>query len=240
MDISDLQATVTAGLVLVAGRLQRAQGAQPRRRGRVRGRAERATSTSRSRRASTTPSSARRSRRPTPAATQRRLGHRGGQPPADRAQAPARHRRHLPVAGRPGALAYLTGHLPAHRIALHAGRRPGAGFGTLDLHSFGANTIGGPLTAEHVHVRPRAARLRPPEPARGRPARVGGTSRSSSNNVTDERALLCPRPGARHACARRLSDEPAPHAGNHGATEFLSRLGGVVAPPRPPRPVNIF
>ena len=48
------------GLLLLARDLQRAQGPQPRRRAGVRGRAQRATSTSRSRAASTTPSCARR------------------------------------------------------------------------------------------------------------------------------------------------------------------------------------
>ena len=65
---------------------------------------------------------------------------------------------------RPGALAYVTG------TYQHIGSRftqvGDEDLGTLDLLSFGANTIGGPLTATTFTYDPEAAGLRPAEPPR--------------------------------------------------------------------------
>ena len=88
------------------------------------------------------------------------------------------------------ALGYVTGTFQ------HIGSRftqigdQAAGFGTVNLNSFAPNTIGGPLTAVHVHVRPRAAVVRHRQPARRPAARPLGRRRSTCNNLTDERALL--------------------------------------------------
>ena len=72
-----------------------------------------------------------------------------------------------------------------------------------------ANTIGGPLTASHVHLRSRAAGLRHREHAPRR-APGHGTCRAFINNVTDERALLS-LDRERGTRARSVSDEPAAH-----------------------------
>ena len=65
---------------------------------------------------------------------------------------------------RPGALAYVTG------TYQHIGSRftqvGDEELGTLNLLSFGANAIGGPLTASTFTYDPEAAGLRPSEPAR--------------------------------------------------------------------------
>ena len=45
--------------------------------------------------------------------------------PADRAEVPDRGRRHVPVGGQVGNAGLRHRHVPAHRLALHAGRRPG-------------------------------------------------------------------------------------------------------------------
>ena len=56
------------------------------------------------------------------------------------------------------------------------------------MGSFGANTIGGPLTAS-LHVQPADAGLRHRQPARGRPPQQVGRG-DVRDNVTDERAFL--------------------------------------------------
>ena len=119
---------------------------------------------------------------------QRRLGHRGRQAAADRARVPAGGGRDLPVAGQAGRARLPDRHLTS--TSARASRRLATRtFGTLNLLSFGANTIGGPLTAEHLHLRPEL-------PAYDILNLRVGVRRSNwdiaffVNNLTDERALL--------------------------------------------------
>ena len=57
---------------------------------------------------------------------QRRVGHPGGEPPAERARVPDGRRRDLSVARWSGSVAGLPDRdLPARGLALHPGRRPG-------------------------------------------------------------------------------------------------------------------
>ena len=80
---------------------------------------------------------------------------------------------------KPGTLAYVTG------TYQHIGSRftqvgDQTDLGTLDLLSFGANTIGGPLTASTFTYDPELPAYDLAQPARRRPSQRSGTSRSSS------------------------------------------------------------
>ena len=86
------------------------------------------------------------------------------------------------------ALAYVTG------TYQHIGSRftqvGDEDLGTLDLLSFGANTIGAPADGEHLHLRSRSC-----PPTTSLNLRVGVRRNrwdvsAYVNNVTDERALL--------------------------------------------------
>ena len=89
---------------------------------------------------------------------------------------------------RPGALAYVTG------TYQHIGSRftqvGDEDLGTLNLLSFGANTIGGPLTASRVHLRSRSCRPTTWSTCARASVATDGTSPLYLNNLTDERALL--------------------------------------------------
>ena len=118
---------------------------------------------------------------------QRRVGHRRRAAAADGARVPARDRRDLPVGGQPERWSYMTG------TYQHIGSRftqvGDEDLGTLDLLSFGANTIGGPLTASTFTYDPEL-------PAYDLLNLRAGVRRNAwdvsvfINNVTDERALL--------------------------------------------------
>ena len=79
-------------------------------------------------------------------------------------------RGHLPVGGEAGRR-WRTSTGTYQHIGSRFTQVGDEDLGTLDLLSFGANTIGAPLTASTFTIRSRAARLRPPQPARGRPPR---------------------------------------------------------------------
>ena len=110
---------------------------------------------------------------------QRRVGHRGGQPAADASRS-SRSRPRRPTSGRcrPGSLAYVTGTLPAHRLALHAGRRPGPRHAQPAVVRRQHDRR--PADGEHLHLRSRAAGLRHRQPARRRPSQRVGRGACSS------------------------------------------------------------
>ena len=139
---------------------------------------------------------------------QRRIRHRGRTPAADRAAVPVAAAATYQGEVKPGAFAYLTG------TYQHVGSRftqvGDEDLGTLNMMSFGANTIGGPLTQTTFTLRSRAAGLRPRQPAH-RPAKEQ-LGRGALRQQRDRRAgAAVARPRARHARARRLPDEPAAH-----------------------------
>ena len=208
MDISDLQATVTAGScssrVVFNVPKARSQGSRSSSRPR-----RTATSTSPSRRASTTPSCGRRSPRPTPSGDVSVVsgieeGRRLPTVPKFQLAAAATYQWQV----RPGALAYVTG------TYQHIGSRftqvGDEDLGTLNLLSFGAEHDRRAADGEHLHLRPEAAGLRPRQPAR-RPAsrRVG--CRAVPQQPDRRAGAAVARPGARHARAHRLPDQPAAH-----------------------------
>ena len=192
MDIDDLQATVTAGSCSSRVIFNVPEGAQPRRRAGVRRRAERelrlrdlgqlqqlgaAVDADLDRSPAGTSASSRASRRATACRPCRR----------SRSRAPATYQWHV-TCGRASATSPAPSSTPARASRRSATRA--SGFGTVNLNSFAPNTIGGPLTAEHVHVRPRAAVVHARQPARRRCCAGAGTSSLYGNNLTDERAFL--------------------------------------------------
>ena len=119
---------------------------------------------------------------------------------------------------RPGALAYVTG------TYQHIGSRftqvGDEDLGTLDLLSFGANTIGAPLTASVFRYDPKL-------PAYDLLNLRVGVRRDNwdvafyVNNVTDERALLSLDQRAWDSRPHRLSDQPAPDVRHRDADRLL-------------------
>ena len=152
--------------------------------------------------------------------------HRGGQPPADRARVPGRARGDLPVGDRRRAgCGYTTGTYQYVGSRFTQIGDQAAGFGTVNLSSFGPNNIGGPYTQNTFTFDPEL------------PAydivnlRLGFLNEQWDvalfvNNVTDEVAQSGARPGARHARPRRLPDQSAAHVRCHLAGEFLDPSHG--------------
>ena len=123
----------------------------------------------------------------------------------------------LPVAGAPGhRWPTSPGTLPAQGSRFTQIGDQADGFGTVNLLSFAPNTIGGPLRASTFTFNPEL-------PAYDIVNLRVGVNRGRwdlalyGNNLTDERALLVAGPGARHAGARELPDEPAADVRDHGA-----------------------
>ena len=222
MDIEDLQATVTAGSCSSRVIFNVPKARSTGRRGRVRAAAP-TDSFDFAISASYNNSELRSTLTSTDApATSGRRGHRGGQPPADRPRVPGGGRGHL-SAGRCERPGWATS--PA--AYQHVGSRftqigdQAAGFGTVNLNSFGANTIGGPLTQSTFTFDPEL------------PAydivnlRLGFLKGKWDvalfvNNLTDERGAARPRPGARHPRPRRLPDQPAAHVRHQHARHVLT------------------
>jgi iron complex outermembrane recepter protein len=118
------------------------------------------------------------------------LGHPEGQPPADGARAPGGGGGDLPLGVRRRLARLPHRHLPARRLALHPDRRPGGGL------RHGRHAV---VRAQHhrraadrldLHLRPRAAGLRRRQPALRRFIKERWDVALFVNNVTDERALL--------------------------------------------------
>ena len=98
--------------------------------------------------------------------------------------------------------------------------------GRLDMTSFGANTIGGPLTQQFLTYDP----ILPSYSIVN--ARFGVLKGKwdvalYANNLTDERALLVLRPRARDAGAHLLLDQPAADVRTHGPRQFLENKASV-------------
>ena len=118
-----------------------------------------------------------------------RDGHPGREPPAHRARGPGGGRGHLPVAGPPGLARLHDGQLSAQGSRFTQIGDQANGFGTVNLLSFAPNTIGGPLRASTFTFNPEL-------PAYDIVNLRVGLNRGRwdlalyGSNLTDERALL--------------------------------------------------
>ena len=213
-------------LLLLARDLQRSEGAQHRRRDRVRARAERSLRLRRLRhqgqlRAASTLTLDR-------AATCVVAGIESGNrlptvPEFQMAAAATFHwhdEQHWP--------ATLTG------VYQHVGSRftqigdQAAGFGTVNLNSFGTTRHRRPVHAEHLHLQSGAAGLRHRQPAHRLPPRqLGHRVLHQQRHRRDGAAG--PRSGARHARPRRLPHQSAAHVRHQHAVDFLSPFRRDVA-----------
>ena len=223
MDISDLQATVTAGScssrVIFNVPKARSRGVE----------VEFAAAPNEQlrlldlRAASTTPSCARPSPRPTSGdvsiVSGIEEGNRLPTVPEFQIAAAATYQWQM----RAGALGYVTGTFQHIGLALHADRRPGRGLRHGEPELVRANTIGGPLTASTFTFDPELPSYDIAEPARSACC-AGQWDVALFAQQPDRRARAAgPRPGARHAGARRLPDQPAADVRPHRPRQLLGR-----------------
>ena len=159
----------------------------------------------------------------------RRVGHRRRGAAADRPEVPAGRGGDVPVGSAAGFARVRDGHLPAHRVAVHAGRRPGSRHARPAVvrrqHDWRAAD---PI---HVHVQSRAAGLRSGQPPRGSPAQQLGRGALSEQRVRRARPAVL-RPRAWHAGSHRLPDQPASylrdfHEGRLLGSGNAHRLGSM-------------
>ena len=208
MDISDLQATVTAGSCSSRVVFNVPKARVDGRRDRVRGGADpelRLRPLDRHQQFATRIDAHldRPQRR-----RQHRVGDRGRPPPADGAGVPVRRRGDLPVGSAAGVPVLRDGLVPAHRRAVHAGRRRGSRHAQPAVlrrqHDWRA------VDLVRVRLRSRAAGLRHPEPA-GRIAPESVGHRDIPEQPDRRKGVPVVRSGTRNTCADRLRDEPAAH-----------------------------